>query len=262
MSISGTKKYKQGIALLLALLILAVVTSASLGISLVLTKQISQTTDFAQGVRAFYAADSGAEQVLYELRKAGKAVSGLTSSRDLDNNTKWQATGEQGLGDFVLSLARDEVFELSLFDPSDQFNHINVDNLNFSQLKSPLEITVIAWNINDPRVNGLEKILVEAADYNLDLTNLNFNGNPIKNINHSSRNYRVRLRPIDKPSAWRIVSAPDSIPNLIRLKTVGISPKAVPTRHAEQALEIVFSTVGVVPSIYDFVLYSEGDIIK
>src|SRR3990167_5173628 len=101
--------HPKGSALLHTLLILSIVVSASFGTYFVLNRQISQTTDFAQGVRAFYAAESGAEQLLYEVRKQGKGVGTVTASRDLSNNTAWKSSGETGLSDFVLSLTKDEV---------------------------------------------------------------------------------------------------------------------------------------------------------
>ena len=253
--------HPKGSALLHTLLILSIVVSASFGTYFVLNRQISQTTDFAQGVRAFYAAESGAEQLLYEVRKQGKGVGTVTASRDLSNNTAWKSSGETGLSDFVLSLTKDEVFELSLYDPNNQATHININSLQFTQLKVPLEITIIAWNINDPVVYGLEKVLVEGVSYTLDLTNIQFNGAVIKDVNHSFRNYRVRLRALDGVNSFRVVSSPDKVPYMTRVKTTGESPKAS-ERQSNQAIEMIFSNTPSVPSLFDFVMFSQGPIIK
>lgn len=61
------------IALYVALFVVIVVTSAVLVVSLLLTRQLSASSAVADSERAFYAADSGLEEGLYQLAKQSGA---------------------------------------------------------------------------------------------------------------------------------------------------------------------------------------------
>ncbi|MCP6718332.1 MAG: hypothetical protein KJI70_02225 [Patescibacteria group bacterium] len=57
-------KRQQGIAVLFAVSILSVILTISLGVSVILVKQIKAITEIGYSAIAFYAADNGIEEVL------------------------------------------------------------------------------------------------------------------------------------------------------------------------------------------------------
>jgi len=62
---------EKGISLYLAVVILAILTSAVLGLVVLLTGQIKIFSPLGDSVIAFYAADTGVEHSLYNIRKEG-----------------------------------------------------------------------------------------------------------------------------------------------------------------------------------------------
>lgn len=78
---------KGAAAILLAVLILAVLLAISLGISATLSSQITMMRQTVYSVEAFYAADAGAEQCLYQVRKPPQTDTCDTSPSTYINST-------------------------------------------------------------------------------------------------------------------------------------------------------------------------------
>ncbi|MBL7053524.1 MAG: hypothetical protein ISS02_02620 [Candidatus Portnoybacteria bacterium] len=85
------------ISILLATLILSIISVIVFGISALMLQQIKMSKQMGDSMVAFYAADSGAERCLYEVRK-GSGVCGFTEnpqtpvSLDFDSNAKYTVT--------------------------------------------------------------------------------------------------------------------------------------------------------------------------
>lgn len=62
-------KTEKGVSLLFVVLITSIILAIGLGVNAILIKQIKMTEEIGHSVKAFYAADSGIEQALYDLYK-------------------------------------------------------------------------------------------------------------------------------------------------------------------------------------------------
>ncbi|MBI4092883.1 MAG: hypothetical protein HY420_03080, partial [Candidatus Kerfeldbacteria bacterium] len=59
------RQNEQGVALLLALLLVAALTAAGIGASTLIVKEFKTTASTDQGIAAYYAADAGVERALF-----------------------------------------------------------------------------------------------------------------------------------------------------------------------------------------------------
>lgn len=81
---------KGAVSVLLAVLVLSVISTIIIGVSSLMIRQVRMSGQTGRSVIAFYAADSGAERCLYEVRKNGAAncpYSGV--SLDFDTRAKY-----------------------------------------------------------------------------------------------------------------------------------------------------------------------------
>jgi uncharacterized protein (UPF0333 family) len=88
------------VAILLSVLVLAAVLAMGLTIAKVVVSQISMTDQATQSVRAFYAADAGAELCLYQARRLQNpcATNGGSLSGALTNGATYTAQRFSGTG--------------------------------------------------------------------------------------------------------------------------------------------------------------------
>jgi len=83
-----TKRFQKGVSLTLAIIMLSSILSIGLGISTLLIRQAKLTRGIGHSVVAFYAADSGIEQILYEDRGVG-VLDGYSTSTVFENNASY-----------------------------------------------------------------------------------------------------------------------------------------------------------------------------
>lgn len=86
-------KEKGAVAILLSILVLSVLLVIGLTVSLVIINQLGMSTQAAQSVKAFYAADSGAEECFFQARRQQGACSavGGSLSENLTNGANFMA---------------------------------------------------------------------------------------------------------------------------------------------------------------------------
>ena len=79
----------KGAALLLSLLILSAIMVIAFSISALMYGELKLTQNIPKSIKAYYAADSGIERLLYDERKGGGAGDIPKCSIDLDNNSSY-----------------------------------------------------------------------------------------------------------------------------------------------------------------------------
>jgi len=92
-----SRKSQSGVAVLFVVLILSVVLVIGLGVSSIMINQIKMSADVAKSMQAFYAADAGAEECLYQAQEGSgpcAAVNGIIPETVLDNNASYTAKRE------------------------------------------------------------------------------------------------------------------------------------------------------------------------
>ena len=77
---SGKNTTQKGIALLLTIIILSIVMLIAVLITTIVTMQLKLASDINDSTAAIYAADSGAEWQLYQIRKGASVASPVMSN--------------------------------------------------------------------------------------------------------------------------------------------------------------------------------------
>lgn len=128
---------RRGVALLLALLVLAAILLGSLTASNLVLGELKLTRTSDQGLAAFYAAESGLEQGLYLFRQEGKEENTvgelLVDESDAlilsGNDAEWWRSSTLTEPNFTATLEQNQVAEIVLFDPdnvSSQAGSVNI----------------------------------------------------------------------------------------------------------------------------------------
>ena len=99
-------KKEQGVTLLIVISILGSMTAIAFGVSLILLTEIRLSEDISKTVSAFYAADSGAEKILYSDRKEGGVAPGIYNGA-LDSGAVYWTTVEKPAGTIIRSVGTD-----------------------------------------------------------------------------------------------------------------------------------------------------------
>lgn len=98
----NVKMREKGVSLYLALMVMFILLAVGLGISLIIVSQMKMIREMGDSVIAFYAADTGIENALYDKRKEVPPGSGIVSGTVGGANysvtylspNKWRSVGE------------------------------------------------------------------------------------------------------------------------------------------------------------------------
>ncbi|MEK7188924.1 MAG: hypothetical protein AAB671_00240 [Patescibacteria group bacterium] len=125
----------RGSLLLMSILILSGIITAASSFGIVTIQNLRQSALTDNGLRAFYAAESGIEDGLYELRKNETAVASMDASGALSNAATWDRTVATTIQSLTQALDENETWEISLFGP----------DASLSALASTVKSLKLAW---------------------------------------------------------------------------------------------------------------------
>ncbi len=268
----------RGNVLLMALLVMSgvLIVGASLGtISLLSLRQARAIDD---SVVAFGAAESGAEQTLYQIRRAGTPSATLAANpRDdsspalsgvpMGNGSSWSRSLAANETTVFASIPKEKTYEVVLWDPDAPSSPAGVESLAFSWNDacggtSGLEVLTAGW---DPAASGSFAPIVAFHGDSPALTFLHAATRVIDNDFASGKAYRVRLRAKTCDitdlaiSAYRADNATGGqvpIPSRISIGATG-------TYHASrQALELRLPRLQPLSGAFDFVIFSQCSLLK
>ena len=268
----------QGTVLLMALLVMSgvLIVGASLGTISVLNLRQARVIDDA--VIAFGAAESGAEQTLYQIRRVGTPSSTLAANPDDDsssvysgipmgNGSRWARTLTSDETTIFTSIPKDKSYEVVLWDPETPGSPAGVESMTFSWDDScggtsGLEVLSAGW---DPgAVGGFEPVLAFHGDSPA-LTFLRVTPRVIDNDFTSGKAYRVRLRAkvcdisnlaISAYSADDAGGGQVPIPSQIAVDSTGTFGTA------RQAMELKLPRLQPLSGAFDFVIFSQCSLLK
>ena len=121
---------QRGVALLLSLLVLVAVLTATLTAASLVSRQYRLTATSDRGVVAFYAAEAGLEQGLYLLRQEGNGLTWQDQKQLIDhgdqgnpevlqsNGAGWWRSSTFSQDLLQVTLPKDQTIQLQLFDPA------------------------------------------------------------------------------------------------------------------------------------------------
>lgn len=205
---------------------------------------------------AYYAAESGNERALYEIRKLGISPRALAAEADFENGASYRRDIVQEAAPIFTAIAQDGVYELVLYDPaavppSGGVAELVIDWEADCGTASVLEITSLTF---EPGVGWTPSIT--KFRYPNDGPVSYFLSDPAQNA------ARVRLRAercdatnvrIDALDAG---GAPVPFPDRVAIVSTG------EYHGTRQASQVIAPTVTSLSGIFDFVLFSECEIAK
>lgn len=254
---------ERGTVLLLSLIVMSSVVLSSMGLGTLIVSSLQQSRMIDQSIAAYYAAESGAEEALYEARRLGQLPDSVEDPRPLDGSgASW--TREVWNSENVVyagRIERDATFEQALYDPdteeSSQAKFVQISWDGPGTLASsvvgwlpdtvwnPLPTETVDFNVFRMASSGgttMALISVDNPD-KLNRLRLRAEGGSLEN---------VQIRAFTDSEATDSVQLPGRISIDVRGRFLG----------AEQKLLVSLPRLAPLAGIYDFVIFSECSISK
>ncbi|MDP3771046.1 MAG: hypothetical protein Q8R16_01980 [bacterium] len=259
------RRDRRGATLLLALIILGGIVATSLTVGTVVITRLRSVKMIDDSILASYAAESGVEELLHALRKEGRRTD-LNGTGVLANGATWERTVDTTMRELFLVLEQDATEQLDLTATSGALEVVDVRTLLITATAPAedawLEVTWLPWLNTGSWAPTLGRVLFSPSELAsqsqkiVDLRSQPMDGDPIA--------YRVRLRSIGASvGSVRIRAASDALgtnevafPSRIRATVVGTVGA---TRYAAR---VEFPAWSSVTPVFDYVLFSECDIVK
>ena len=252
------KNSESGSLLLMSVLILTGLLSAASTIGLLTLKNIKQTILVDASAVAFYAAESGVEDSLYEIRKNDTAPSSLGDG-SLGNSATFSRTISTNQESVASDISEDDIWSVNLYNPNDTLAPLDnpIKSLLLSWQSSGsawLEVRVTPWdtsgNIGIP------------ASYLLDPAS-----SGILNLEDSTATiYRAQIRPLYEDVTNVVVKAYSAfdaasgtqvdLPSNITVYSEGAFSRS------KQVVRSVMPARSPLSGAFSYVLFTEDDLIK
>lgn len=262
----------------MALLVMSgvLIVGSSLGTIAVLNLHQAKVIDDA--VTAFGAAESGAEQSLYQIRRVGTPSSILSANAadtsslvysgvPMGNGARWSRALSATETTLFTSIQKDKSYEVVLWDPESPSSPAGVESLTFAWDDacggtSGLEVLSAGW---DPSAVGGFNPIVSFHGDSPALTFLHVSPRVIDNDFTAGKAYRVRLRAkscdisnlaISAYSADNASGVQVPIPSQIAVESTGTYGTA------RQAMELKLPRLQPLSGAFDFVIFSQCSLLK
>ena len=279
-------KNQSGVVILYALLMIALITAIGIGVSVIIIRELRLTQNTHYATLAYYAADSGVERALYTVkvsRDEGDLSQTITKIRNYNadqngfvNNASYsdiQTSAEEER--IETNLEKDQITQFDLYDIQNPTGPSNINSLKISWSdgtpsngSSPwLEISYIKWDPASPyidtEVQSSYKLIYSTADL--------VDGSLPVIFQDRTSAYRVRLKALYDTISNLVVTAYDC-PDPLSQSCTDNEKKNIPARVIVKSVgkmgEFEQAITALVPwniplfGLYDYVLYSEGQIEK
>ena len=260
---------QKGSTILMMLLIIGTVTPISLFVSRIILNDLLTSRNIDSSALAYYASESGIEKSLYAIRKDDYGVEYLKSSSSynsgsLENNSTWYLDLNKCVGSKseinINEIKKEKSYQVDLYNPDDSLTSQSIRSIRIEWDGDPaskLEVTWSSWkngnfaantdkrffgNTESPVIINLSTIENNAANiYRLRLKALY---NNLNNIN-------LKAYSLDDG-----LGEQTNIPSIITLKSIG------EFSNNKQAVQVEMSRRSPVSGIWDFVIFSQQDIVK
>lgn len=273
-------KIQNGNVLLLALLVMAGIMTAGLGIGAIILNEIKQARNIDFSIVAYYAAESGIEQAIFKLKKedavlncpigacgengfcsGGEGEACLAANGNLDNNASWERTIVDREPQIYGKIDKDDSMQVDLYDPEGGVA-TGVESVKIEwtpecvpPASSEIEVGYINW---DPSI-GWSSSVEQKFKYSALASPV------INNGFSSSKSYRLRIKALFCDISNVIVTAWENdnaaplqkeIPARIVLNSVG------KYGTVRQAIKVTMPRRSPMSGLYDYVLFSECSLVK
>tara|TARA_Y100000310_G_scaffold88351_2_gene85274 strand:+ start:3622 stop:4410 length:789 start_codon:yes stop_codon:yes gene_type:complete len=129
------KNSQQGALLLMSILIMSGMVTAASSFGVITISNLQQAILIDNGVRAYYSAESGIEDGLYELRKNDTEVARLDPLGALSNSGTWSRTANTTISQLTNNIDENDFWHIDLYDP----------DTSLAALSSPIKSLKLSW---------------------------------------------------------------------------------------------------------------------
>lgn len=243
----------------MSILIMAGIVTAASTLGIITIQNIQQGILVDQGILSHYAAESGVEDALYEIRKNAASASGLPAAGSLGNFSSWTRSITTTSESLSSDIAENDFWHVDLYDP----------DTSLSPLANPIKSVRLTWT-----GSGSEWIEVQVTPWGTDgnigtpSTQLfSASSNPaVVNLQDASTVlYRLRVKALYSDvtgmtaTAYSALNAGGSqvdIPARVTILSVGSF------RRAKQAVRAAMPAREPLSGVFGYVIFSEEDLIK
>jgi hypothetical protein len=265
----------------MALLVMSgvLIVGASLGTISLLTLRQGRIID--DSIIAFGAAETGAEQSLYQLRRVGATSGLLNASPNHDSGTvisgpamtnasSWKRMVSSNETTIFTAIPRDKTYELVLWDPENPSAPAGIESLRLAWDDncggtSSLEVLAAGW---DPgAIGGFNPSL----GFHGDSPALTFLRDPVRVIDNdfaANEAYRVRFRAKTcdvfnlAVSGWSADNADSGSGIIVNLPSRVAVTSTGSYGSSRQAMELRLPRLNPLSGVFDFVIFSQCSILK
>ncbi|MEA3249675.1 MAG: hypothetical protein U9Q03_04970 [Patescibacteria group bacterium] len=263
MIISGKKTRSSGVGqgrgavLLFSLLVLSAVMIGSVGLGSLVLNLLQQTKVIDQSIVAFYAAETGIEESLYNARKTGN-LPGSYALRTVPSGSTWSSVVSDTKEIVYATIPEDEFIEVNLFSPeaptiATPIANVEIDWSDGCGGCSVLTLSMVSWIPGAPIAWAPSS---ETRTYDFASRPATISTGP------SNKLYKVRLRAknatLDNVTvrAYDVGSNPVALPGRIEIDVTG--------EFGDTRRRLLASMLHGAPlsGIFDFVVFSECSLVK
>ncbi|MFH1046673.1 MAG: hypothetical protein V1738_00045 [Patescibacteria group bacterium] len=249
----------RGAILLFALLIMSSVIIGSIGLGTIILEMLQQTRISDDSVLAYYAAETGIEEAIYNVRQTGNLPPNIdeASPESLDNNADWWGTITGSTEIIYAEVDRFGFIEVSLYDPEAPAVATSIDHVvvSWSNPTSVLQASVVSWLPGGQVVWSDDVARFE---------------NPFEFVGGSAT---LSLGPAIKLHKLRLRAKDDALQDVtVRAYDAGGNPQSVPgqvridmTGDFSQSRRRLVATMprgAPLSGIFDYVMFSECSLVK
>lgn len=266
---------QHGTALLLALIIMSGLIIGGVTLGTVVVNEIRQSRQLDRAIISYYAAESGAERLLYDWRDT-KDITVFTApcNEQVNSEVGWSCASNVGtINQLSFNLKNFQVEEFPLYIPGQLNVPAGIDSAvitwfdaNPSNLLEPwLEVTLLEWSVgNLVDFAGTRNIIKKA-----------FKCSPNPAGSATCENITVNDFSTDKSYIFRLRALTDDIENITVQFYDGDSPNPLDFGNyirvadftgqyggVKQGVRVRFPVTEPSSSLFDFVLFSEESLLK
>lgn len=251
-------KKPQGNVLLLSLFILSAVLLAATALGSIVVRALRNAAAGGSSTVAYYAAESGAERALWELRKQQVEVGALPAQLSYPGGVTAVRTVEgSGTTTFIPRIKQNDTYELALFvpgatPPAGGVSRLVVRWSADCGASSVIEFQNVTWTPGAGWAPGVTQFRYGWSEQPVSLT-LN---------NPGTNSYRLRVRPERCDAEDVRIDAFDSSGNAVALPDRVTVVSTGSFAGTKQAVQVTVPLYSPLSGLFDFALFSECSIDK
>lgn len=256
------KKFKstEGSVLLMSIVILSGIITAASSFAIITMSNLNQAVLIDNSSRAFYAAESGIEDALYEIRKNRTEIEDIALSGVLSNSSIWSRNILNDAQQIIFDIDENDFEYVDLYDPDSSLSALDdpIKSIKLSWTGDGtewIEVQIISWTKNKGEIQTPTEQIFSAVS-NPAIVNLENSNNIL---------YRIRIKAIYSGVEDMVVTVYSglnasgsqvNIPGFLTIYSNGSFSRAMQSISARMPQREALS------GNFGYVLFSEEDLIK